>query len=95
MRLLIISPLFPPLADSEAFCGGKFVQGLIDAGSDPWVIYCSNVRKPLRSDTSLFWNSLEARGIDVPSPKKPDRHNRNKIATFHVGNRGLCRAPMS
>ena len=27
-------------ADSEAFCGGKFVQGLIDADVEPVVICC-------------------------------------------------------
>src|SRR6266545_4657348 len=69
MRPLVISPLFPPFADSESFCAGKFVQALIDAGGDPWVIYCSNVRTPLRSDNSLSWNSLEARSVDVPIPK--------------------------
>ena len=44
MRILVISPIFPPMADSEAFCGGKFVQELTHFGYEPLVILCTNTR---------------------------------------------------
>lgn len=69
MRALVISPLFPPVADPEAFCGGKFVQGLIDSDIQPSVIYCHNVRGGRRHDTSSRWTALEPLSIDIPNPK--------------------------
>lgn len=71
MRVLIISPRFPPRADSEAFCGGKFVQGLIDADVETTVISCHNIHTPYRSDPSARWNSLASVTVDVPNPPSP------------------------
>ena len=64
----MISPLFPPLADPEAHCGGKFVRGLLDARVDVSVIYCSDVRTPLRLDDSPVWKRVQAVSSDVPNP---------------------------
>lgn len=69
MRVLVISPMFPPLADSEGFCGGKFVQGLVEAGLDPLVIHCTNIMRHQRFDTSKRWNSLGAISMDVSNPR--------------------------
>jgi glycosyltransferase involved in cell wall biosynthesis len=69
MRILVISPIFPPMADSEAFCGGKFVQELIHFGYEPLVILCTNTRTSTRLDSSRCWKSLEKVSIDLP--KRP------------------------
>jgi glycosyltransferase involved in cell wall biosynthesis len=66
MRVLVVSPMFPPLSEPEAICTGKFVQGLIDFGSDPSVIVCSNVMQKPRWDTSPFWTSVRTVSVDVP-----------------------------
>jgi glycosyltransferase involved in cell wall biosynthesis len=65
MRVLIISPLFPPFANSEAYCGGKFVKVLIAAGAEAAVICSSNIYTPPRFDTSTMWHSLARISIDV------------------------------
>src|SRR5882724_11964124 len=67
MRILIISPIFRPLADAEANCSGKFVQGLIDQGIEASVIFSSNVRTPKRLDASRMWEPIQRISTDVPS----------------------------
>lgn len=69
MRALIISPLFPPLADAESFCGGKFAQALLDSGVESSVIYCHNVRLPPKYDESALWSSLAPITADVPNTR--------------------------
>jgi hypothetical protein len=71
MRVLVISPIFPPRADSEAFCGGKFVQGLVDAGVQAAVICCHNIMPAYRADASECWAPLERVTVDVPNPPTP------------------------
>jgi glycosyltransferase involved in cell wall biosynthesis len=71
MRILVISPIFPPMADSEAFCGGKFVQELIHFGYEPLVILCTNTRTSTRLDSSRCWKSLEKVSIDLPKRRIP------------------------
>src|SRR5437867_7474477 len=66
MRVLVISPLFPPLAESEAICGGKFVQTLMDAGVDALVIYSSTVWR-VPHDSSRRWESLSDVSVDIPN----------------------------
>jgi len=69
MRALIISPFFPPRADAEAFCGGKFVQGLLDENVEPTVICChQNITPAYRFDTSSCWKPLESVTVDIPNP---------------------------
>src|SRR3989442_3061102 len=80
MKVLVISPSFPPLAESEAFCGGKLVQGLIDAGVEASVIHCTNVSTPRRFDTSKLWNSLAAVSVDVRNPQRRPLGSRLRLA---------------
>ena len=72
-RLLCISPFFPPVANSEAFCGGKLVKALLETGMDISVLTCSNISgKRPSEDRSSFWSSLREVTIDVPiPPQKP------------------------
>jgi H2-forming N5,N10-methylenetetrahydromethanopterin dehydrogenase-like enzyme len=67
VRVLCISPLFPPLADAEAFCGGKMVYALIAAGHDV-VVLCEPPSPTRLADTSSYWKQLESvvRYVDVP-----------------------------
>jgi glycosyltransferase involved in cell wall biosynthesis len=66
MRVLVVSPMFPPLSEPEAMCTGKFVQALMDCGSVPSVIMCSNVLPRPRWDTSTLWKSVRSVSFDVP-----------------------------
>jgi len=57
LRILCISPVFPPLADPEAFCGGKMVLALQKAGVDVVVLRdCPPLTS--RIDPSSCWNPL-------------------------------------
>lgn len=64
----MISPAFPPVADSEAFCAGKMALALRDAGCDVEVLYCSNYRGGVRLDSSRTWKELSLFSHDVPVP---------------------------
>jgi glycosyltransferase involved in cell wall biosynthesis len=68
MRILCISPHFPPFANPEAFCGGKMVKVLTDAGHDV-VVLCRTPSPEQPIDRSLCWKPLEslARYVDAPS----------------------------
>lgn len=74
VRILCISPFFPPTVNSEAFCSGKMVKALLDAGLDISVLHCSNVNgsRPGR-DESNFWRSLEDVSTDVVIPAVNNR----------------------
>jgi glycosyltransferase involved in cell wall biosynthesis len=79
MRLLIISPVFVPLADSESFCGGKFAAALLEAGVDVTVI-CSHSMWPRhRVDPSSRWESLAPITIDIPNPPQPSLSTRCRL----------------
>src|SRR6266576_722090 len=68
-RILCISPLFAPMADSEAFCSAKMVAALVKAGADVQVLSCSNViRKNPVCDAAPSWQELEPLRIDLPTP---------------------------
>jgi glycosyltransferase involved in cell wall biosynthesis len=67
MRVLVISPIFPPVSDAEAICAGKFVQALMDYGIAASVILSTNARSSLRRDTSMLWKSVETVSFDVPN----------------------------
>jgi len=69
MRVLVVSPYFPPRADSESFCGGKFAQALLDAGSDT-IVMCAHSAPPThRFDMSARWHSLNHITVDVGNPE--------------------------
>jgi glycosyltransferase involved in cell wall biosynthesis len=67
-RILMISPLFPPMADSEAFCAGKMALALRNAGCDVQIIYCSNYPGAGRKDSSQMWKEFSCCAHDVPLP---------------------------
>lgn len=67
-RILCISPLFPPAADAEAFCAGKLVLALRDAGCEIEVLYSGNFCPGARQDDSGLWKSLSSCSHDVPIP---------------------------
>ncbi len=75
MRILCISPLFPPVADSESFCAGKMVLGLMESGADVTVIHCSNFRSPtIRClDQSELWLPLMRVARDIPLNTRRER----------------------
>lgn len=69
-RILCISPFFPPVANSESFCGGKLVSTLLAAGFDISVLYSSNINGPNNTeDRSSLWSSLRSVSTDVVIPK--------------------------
>jgi glycosyltransferase involved in cell wall biosynthesis len=73
-RILCISPFFPPVANSESFCGGKLIRELAARGLDLSVLYCSNVDGPNpRKDNSSFWSSFEGIATDVTIPAQNNR----------------------
>lgn len=67
MRVLVISPLFPPSPNSEAICGGKFVLALMESGIKTSVIFSSNVQTVSMFDESRMWEPLRDIAIDVPN----------------------------
>jgi hypothetical protein len=71
-RILCISPYFPPMRDSEAFCSGKFVHALMDSGAEITVIaYADKVGWD--GDRSPIWKSLEKVTLRLPTPVRKGR----------------------
>jgi glycosyltransferase involved in cell wall biosynthesis len=83
LRILCISPLFPPLANSEAFCGGKMVLALQKAGVDV-VVLRDRPSVTSRLDPSSCWNSLAD-----PNCQIDDSATWNKLWAFLLGGRYL------
>lgn len=75
MRILCISPAFVPLADPEAFCGGKMVLALREQGADVVVLYDPGLeRQPgARLDDSDLWKTLKQSTVAVAPPEKRSR----------------------
>jgi len=67
LRILCISPLFPPLADSEAFCSGKMVLALKNAGVDI-IVLCEPPLLGRGIDNSFCWNSLSGLRNEIQTP---------------------------
>jgi len=72
LRILCISPLFPPVADSEAFCAAKIVNALLQNGASVTVLSSNNIRKGVRHDRSPMWDSLREVIVDVPQLMQPN-----------------------
>lgn len=69
MRILCISPLFVPLADSEAFCSGKVVNALVRRGADVVVLafgHLDSIPEEKR-DASKSWDPLRERTVRLLS----------------------------
>ncbi|MHC1766874.1 MAG: glycosyltransferase [Verrucomicrobiia bacterium] len=60
MRVLCLSPFFPPSGDSESFCGGKMVLALGEKGVDVTVLHMDseNLFPP---DSSARWAGLRSK----------------------------------
>lgn len=80
MRLLVISPLFPPIANAEAFCSGLFVKALRKTDIDVQVITCSNVFRGAAVDDSGCWHELQSVMHDVPAPPRLSLAKRTALA---------------
>ena len=69
LRVLCISPLFAPAADSEAFCSAKLVRALTDTGTEVKVLSSESIRSKDRVfDASEMWKATERLIADVPQP---------------------------
>jgi hypothetical protein len=73
MRILCISPFFPPTRDSEAFCSGKMVQALQQQGAEVTTVYLQAPYLRGRQDGSGMWHSLQATSIGLGDPVGRDR----------------------
>jgi hypothetical protein len=67
MRVLCISPSFVPSPDPEAFCGGKMVNALVEAGVDVTVL-CAPLSPEHPADSSSCWKQLQALTRHVETP---------------------------
>ena len=71
-RILCISPYFPPMRDSEAYCSGKFMHALMESGAEITVIaYADKVGRD--GDRSAIWASLEKVTLRLPTPVRKGR----------------------
>src|SRR5688500_4350998 len=68
IRLLCISPFFPPLVNAEAICSGKMDGELVRAGVDVTVLsvaYGANL-PGIVYDNSTLWQHLETLDVAIP-----------------------------
>ena len=65
LRILCISPVFPPLADAESFCGGKMVLALQQAGVDMVVLRDHPSCWDRSIDPSSCWSTLADPNCEV------------------------------
>lgn len=72
LRILCISPVFVPVADSEAFCGAKMVQALLDSGSSVTVLASDDIRRGGLHDDSGLWHSMRDITVNIPQLPRPD-----------------------
>jgi len=89
MRILVISLSFPPVADAEAYCSGKFVQALIDSGHETRVIFSSDVHRPPRVDQSSMWDSIKRVSFDMPLRSSIPRWESLWLAPMHCASFSL------
>lgn len=69
LRILCFAPSFVPHRDSEAFCAGKFIQALLDAGADVTVFRCPGYGED-GNDTSVMWERVQAKVAMVSVPER-------------------------
>lgn len=68
LNLLMVSPEFVPVADAEAFCGGKMALALMKCGVSLTVVSRKNYPWP-RADASPLWQPLASCTIALEAPK--------------------------
>jgi glycosyltransferase involved in cell wall biosynthesis len=81
-HILCISPLFAPLADSEAICSAKLINQVIQHELDVTVL-CREIEKnnaKTKVDTSSFWKPLKSITVEFP-----DRIKGRKILAVLYG----------
>jgi hypothetical protein len=64
LRILCVSPVFPPVADPESFCGGKMVLALQKAGVDV-VVLRNPVSMTPQTDPSPCWKALADTSFEI------------------------------
>src|SRR5215469_16134372 len=69
LRILCFAPSFVPHRDSEAFCAGKFIQALLDAGTDVTVFRCPGYGED-EKDTSAMWERVQEKVATVSVPER-------------------------
>lgn len=65
MNILCVSPFFPPVRDSESFCGGKMVMALESSGARVTTLYLDAPYLDSRQDHSSIWKPLRERATPV------------------------------
>lgn len=74
IRILCISPHFPPRADSESFCGGKFALALLRRGVEITVLCLDpSSPHPKPCDDSNLWSPLKKNSVHIRTPSTKDR----------------------
>jgi hypothetical protein len=68
MRVLCISPFFPPTRDSEAFCSGKMVRALQEQGAEVTTLYLDAPYLQGKQDPSAMWRSLQTSSEAIGDP---------------------------
>ena len=65
LRILVVSPLFAPLANTEAICGGKVALHLVNAGVD--LAVCAMDDPKYSRDHSSLWQPLSGLTTFIPT----------------------------
>ena len=68
MRVLCVSPLFPPTVNAESVCAAKWALALVSRGVDVTVIADPPPAEADRRDASSCWTPLAARTVAVEVP---------------------------
>lgn len=89
MHILCFSPLFPPSANSESFCGGKMVLALLAQGHHVQAIRLHHPGKAAAEDHSRMWTPLQARTISVSDGSKVSRWGLFRLALAYRTLNGL------
>jgi len=66
LRILCISPHFPPMADPEGFCGAKMIMALAELGCDVTVLRMDLSLQPQKAvDESPLWRAAVETSLGV------------------------------
>ncbi len=84
MRVLCVSPLFPPTVNAEAVCAAKWALALIARGVDLVVLADPPPKEGSPRDASVSWSALSARTVAVEVPAGLSRFS-SGLATLSLG----------
>lgn len=68
MKILIITPSFPPILNPESICAGKLAQALVEAGVEVTVVSQSLETYPGMEDDSPCWSGDMGRVVRLAAP---------------------------